>query len=189
MIGMMLGILLSLTSVQKFTGTAIALPTDNQYYDEATDTWYVLFEFSGARPYSQEHAAYIIKGYRFKEREGYLATIKDAQTHYMVTGSLPKMRLANTWIGLQIRCGNPVSYIWDDGADLTDQSFRAWAPDAAERSRQACRRGNRRLPIYYVKTDFGMRWQVADASASANYILVVFPNPDDVVTEEETDGQ
>lgn len=161
---------------QEYTGTAIALPTDDTFYDEETDTWYVVFKFQGSKPWSFSYARFIIKGYSFKGREGFMLKVPNATTHYKIAGSLETLYDEPAWIGLQVECGTPMQYRWNDGSLLSDQTFRAWGPNVGPQARKFCGNSETRvLPVYYEFTDLGMRWIVARESQDIQHIIVVFP--------------
>lgn len=167
------------------TGTAVAQPTGEVVYREDTDTYYQIFEFFGSPPYSWEHAQFTVKGYRHKGREGFLAKIPDAMTHYFVLGSLRQLRAQPAWIGMAFRCEEGVAVAsWDDGDLLKDQSFRAWAPNVGRKTRDACRgrMSSDAIPVYYNPTDLGTRWEVASGKGNIQYLLVAFPPPEDVAS-------
>lgn len=158
------------------TGTAIALPEGDAVYHAESDTYYRLMRFQGSKPYSWEHALKMAKSYEHEGREGFLAIIPDADTHYFLTGSLVTLRQEPAWFGLRVQCTPGVISKWYTGKPLTSQTFRAWAPDAIRRIRDMCTNTKAYLPVYTQPTDLGVRWQVDRKSADRDLLLVAYPS-------------
>ncbi len=160
------------------TGTAVAVPMGEVFYREATDTFYQIFEFQGSPPHSWAHAQFTVKGYRHQGREGYLAKIPDATTHYYLVGNILHLRQLPAWIGLGVECENGVAVpTWDDDTPLSEQSFRAWAPNTGTAARNFCRgRTTSELaPVYYAPSDLGSRWTMGAPNTNIKFLLVEFP--------------
>lgn len=159
------------------SGTAIALPTGDELYQEKNDTYYLLFKFKGSPPYSWDHASIIVKGYRHKGREGFLAKVDDIDTHYLLAALMGGSEAKTAWIGLEVICDKKAYSRWTDQTLLEDQVFRAWGPNSNEYIRKGCRKQYSRLPVFYQKTDVGLRWAVGSDRSNQEHILVAFPPP------------
>ncbi|WP_417463547.1 C-type lectin domain-containing protein [Kordiimonas sp.] len=168
------------------TGTAVARPIGEVHFNEDTGSYYQIFDFIGKPPHTWVHARRMVKGYRYKDREGRLAVIKDISLHYFLLLNFPMLRQQKMWIGLSVECNETADMTWVDGSSLADQSFRGFGEGVLRDISRTCRArkdSGALYPIYYEPDQFGVRWQMADARANLTYMMVEFPVP-----EEEAEG-
>lgn len=164
------------------TGTAIARPIGEVHFNEATGSYYQVFDFVGKPPHTWEHARRMVKGYRYQGREGRLAIVRDIETHYFLIMKFPKMRETRMWIGLRATCGEGAELAWVDESSLQDQSFRGFGEGVLREISRTCRaRPNSGdiLPIFYEPDGFSVRWQVGAARTNQTYMMVEFPVPEE----------
>lgn len=164
------------------TGTAVARPIGEVKLEPTTGSYFQMFEFFGRPPHTWEHAKRMVRGYRYKDREGRLAHVKTGAVHYFLLLNFMEMRSKKAWIGLSATCGEKAEIEWIDGSQLADQSFRAWnegTPRKISRTCKAAKDSGRVLPVFYDSHELGLRWESGAPRMNLQYMMVEFPDLSD----------
>ena len=118
----------------------------------------------------------------YKGARGRLAIVKGAKVHQFLNRNFPL--LEETWIGLRFWCKFK-KLQWIDGKIHPRDGFNYWDPrwyryyGSNEPGQQWCQsNGSVRsgyMPVYYLPSEKGYRWQAVDASKVFNFYLVEYP--------------
>ena len=160
------------------TGTAVAKPIGDVKVEPTTGSYFQIFEFYGRPPHTWEHAQRMVRGYRYKDREGRLAHIKTGAVHYFLLLNFLDLSSKRVWIGLSAQCNEKADIKWLDGSDLSEQSFRAWTAGAAKNISRTCRAKKLSgdiMPVFYEAHELGLRWDISGEKSNLKYMLVEFP--------------
>jgi hypothetical protein len=175
------------------TGTAIARPVGEAYFEETTGSYFQVMEFYGRPPHTWRHANAMVRGYVYKGREGRLAHVTSQSVHYFLLVNFPALRQKPMWIGLSATCNERAEVAWHDGPDIRDQTFRAWNDGTRRRISRTCRANvdtGLVLPIFYTSDELGTRWEAGSAGQNLRFMMAEFPAPPkEVETPEGEDAK
>ncbi|MEX0299436.1 MAG: C-type lectin domain-containing protein [Kordiimonas sp.] len=173
------------------TGTAVARPIGDVKLEPTTGSYFQMFEFYGRPPHTWEHAQRMVRGYRYKEREGRLAHVKTGAVHYFLLLNFLDLHSNKAWIGLSATCDEKAEIEWLDGSKLADQSFRAWNDGTARNISRTCKAAKlsgRVMPVFYDSHELGLRWEVNNEKANLKYMMVEFPELEDEPVEGDAEN-
>lgn len=118
----------------------------------------------------------------YKGARGRLAVVRGIEVHQFLFRNF--RLLEETWIGLRFWCRFK-KLQWIDGRIHPRDGFNYWDPrwyryyGSADPGLQWCQsNGSARsgyMPVYYLPSDKGYRWQAVDSSKVFNYYLVEYP--------------
>lgn len=137
-------------------------------YNEATKSYFEL-RVDLPPPYYWGTAVKYARTKRYKGVRGRLAVVRDLETHSFLQANFDVRE--EVWIGLRYYCSFR-KLVWSDGTEQPRSKFKMWA---RKWHRTKIRCGKTRIqfmPIYYLPSQQGFRWQAAGPSKQfASYLV------------------
>lgn len=136
-------------------------------YNPHTKSWFEL-RVDLPTPSNWRSAVKYSRRHTFKGVRGRLAIVKDLETHSFLRANFDV--LGSTWIGLRYFCSFR-KLVWADGTEHSRKAFKMWAKKWYRTDVRCGKQRIQYMPIYYLPTRFGFKWQ---ASGPEKYFVSYF---------------